>query len=99
MSTLKSVMQRLSNDDQPHSLSYYPLSVKLGTEHQAIVQSLVESGVVQNKTEAIRLLIEAGYNYLIEKLPDYVGSAVEEKNEEYLQELRYLEMHSELEAD
>ena len=66
MSVLNDVLERYSSPDEPRSIGYYPLSVKLMTEQQAMVQSLISTGVVSNKTDAIRLLVEAGFkDYLL----------------------------------
>lgn len=92
MSVLNDVLERYSSPDEPRSIGYYPLSVKLMTEQQAMVQSLISTGVVSNKTDAIRLLVEAGFKYLLASLPDPVDYEIEERHREIFEELCEFEL-------
>lgn len=73
----------------------FKISANIEADHKAILSALVDKGVVENQTDAVKLLIEAGWRYLLSELPDGLNSEiVDRKSEifELINEHEYVEI-------
>ena len=92
---LNDVMARYGSDNPDLPVyGYYQISAKVKTDHYAMMYSLINAGIVQNKTDALRLLIEAGYSHLTRNLPHEVGDLMETHFEDCLEALREKERNA-----
>ena len=90
MSTmLGEVMARYNGEYEPDvAYGTYQISAKVNTDQYARLSALVDLKIVDNKTDGLRLLIEAGFIYLTNNLPDPMGEVLQERKAEILDILR-----------
>ena len=90
MSTmLGEVMSRFNEDYEPEiNYGSYQISAKVNTDQYSRLSALVDLEIVDNKTDALRLLIEAGFIYMTHNLPDPIGEVLQERKAEILEILR-----------
>ena len=90
MSTMLGEVMSKFNEDYEPEINYgsYQISAKVNTDQYSRLSALVDLKIVDNKTDALRLLIEAGFIYMTYNLPDPMGEVLQERKAEILEILR-----------
>lgn len=88
MNILDTVLSKYSRSYEPDLLPNtrtFKISANIDSNHKAILAVLTDKNVVDTSTDALKLLIEAGYKYLLQELPEGMNEDIDNRRDEILE--------------